>query len=219
MKLSKGVISLIVITSVIILDQVSKFWVKTNFYLGEDLEIFSWFHLYFIENNGMAFGMEIGSKLLLTLFRIVVVSLGIWYICKVKSQSYVKRGYIICLSLIIAGALGNIIDCVFYGEIFNNPPAPEVAQFLPAEGGYGTWLHGRVVDMLYFPLFSFVWPEWMPFVGGEEFLFFQPVFNIADAAITIGILVLILFYSKYLSKEHEEQEMKANAKEEAIKSE
>ena len=221
MKLSKGVISLIVITLVIIIDQVSKFWVKTNFYLGEDLEIFSWFHLYFIENNGMAFGMEIGSKLLLTLFRIIVVTLGIWYICKIKSRSYVKRGYVVCLSLIIAGALGNIIDCVFYGEIFNNPPAPEVAQFLPIEGGYGTWLHGRVVDMLYFPLFSFVWPDWMPFVGGEEFLFFQPVFNIADAAITVGIIVLILFYSKYLSKEHEEKEMrmKTKAEQQTIKTE
>lgn len=199
MKLSKGYLALIVIIAVIIIDQIMKIWVKTNFYLGEDLEITSWFHLYFIENNGMAFGMEIGSKLLLTLVRIIAVALLIWYICRIKSRSYIKAGYIVCLSLITAGAAGNIIDCVFYGEIFNNPLPPETATLLPDGGGYGSLLHGRVVDMLYFPLFSFYWPEWIPWVGGEHFTFFQPVFNIADAAITTGMIALILFYSKYFS--------------------
>lgn len=199
MKLSKGYLALIVIIAVIIIDQMMKIWVKTSFYLGEDLEIASWFHLYFIENNGMAFGMEIGSKLLLTLVRIIAVGLLIWYICRVKNRSYIKAGYIVCLALITAGAAGNIIDCVFYGEIFNNPIPPEVANMFPEGGGYGTWLHGRVVDMLYFPLFSFYWPDWMPWVGGEYFTFFQPVFNFADAAITVGMIILILFYSKNVS--------------------
>lgn len=210
MKLSKGYLALFVIIAVIIIDQAMKIWVKTSFYLGEDLEITSWFHLYFIENNGMAFGMEIGSKLLLTLVRIVAVGFLIWYICRIKNRSYIKAGYIACLALITAGAAGNIIDCVFYGEIFNNPVPPEVATIFPEGGGYGTWLHGRVVDMLYFPLFSFYWPNWMPWVGGEYFTFFQPVFNIADAAITVGMIMLILFYSKYVSspQSHAETEQK-----------
>lgn len=210
MKLSKGYLALFVIIAVIIIDQAMKIWVKTSFYLGEDLEITSWFHLYFIENNGMAFGMEIGSKLLLTLVRIVAVGFLIWYICRIKNRSYIKAGYIACLALITAGAAGNIIDCVFYGEIFNNPVPPEVATIFPEGGGYGTWLHGRVVDMLYFPLFSFYWPDWMPWVGGEYFTFFQPIFNIADAAITVGMIMLILFYSKYVSspQSHAETEQK-----------
>lgn len=207
MKLSKGYLALIVIIAVIILDQAMKIWVKTSFYLGEDLEITSWFHLYFIENNGMAFGMEIGSKLLLTLVRIIAVGFLIWYICHIRNRSYIKPGYITCLALITAGAAGNIIDCVFYGEIFNNPLPPEVATLFPEGGGYGTWLHGRVVDMLYFPLFSFYWPDWMPWVGGEHFTFFQPVFNIADAAITIGMIMLILFYSKYVSSSQSHSEL------------
>lgn len=197
MKMTKGRLALAIISLVIILDQVVKIWVKTHFYLGEDYRITSWFHLYFIENNGMAFGMEIGSKLLLTLFRIVAVAALCWYIVKIKDRADVKKGFIVCLSLILAGAAGNIIDCVFYGVVFNNPLPPQVAEFLPASGGYASLLHGLVVDMLYFPLFSFNWPDWVPFVGGEHFLFFQPVFNIADAAITVGIIALILFFSKF----------------------
>ncbi len=197
MKITKGRLAAIIILFVIVADQAMKIWVKTHFFLGEDLRIASWFHLYFIENNGMAFGMEIGSKLLLTLFRIIAVAALGWYIVKIKDREDVKRGFIVCLALILAGAAGNIIDCVLYGVLFNNPLPPQVAEFLPAAGGYGTLLHGLVVDMLYFPLFSFNWPDWMPIVGGEHFLFFQPVFNIADAAITVGILTLIIFFSKF----------------------
>lgn len=195
---SKGIVATLIILLVIVIDQSLKIWIKTHFYLGEDYKIFSWFYLYFIENNGMAFGMEFGSKLLLTLFRIVAVAFLIWYIVRTYRIPKVPMGYVVSLSLITAGAAGNIFDCVFYGLIFNNPIPPEVASIFPAGGGYAEIFHGRVVDMLYFPLFSFTWPGWMPWVGGHEFLFFQPVFNIADAAITCGIFVLILFYHKYI---------------------
>ena len=199
MKLSKGAIATIIILGVLIIDHIVKIWVKTNMYLGQEFVITDWFRIYFIENNGMAFGMELGSKLFLTMFRIVAVGLLIYYICRIKNRTDIKTGYIVCCALITAGAAGNIIDSVFYGMIFNNPYPPEVAVMFPPEGGYAPVFHGRVVDMLYFPLFSFYWPDWVPFVGGDYFLFFQPIFNIADAAITVGILVLIIFYSKYLS--------------------
>ena len=199
MKLSKGAIATIIILGVLIIDQIVKIWVKTHLYLGQEFVITDWFRIYFIENNGMAFGMELGSKLFLTMFRIVAVGLLIYYICRIKNRTDIKTGYIVCCALITAGAAGNIIDSVFYGMIFNNPYPPEVAVMFPPEGGYAPVFHGRVVDMLYFPLFSFYWPDWVPFVGGDYFLFFQPIFNIADAAITVGILVLIIFYSKYLS--------------------
>ncbi|MDE6328450.1 MAG: lipoprotein signal peptidase [Duncaniella sp.] len=195
---SRGLIAACIIAIVIIIDQILKFWVKTNFYLGEDMEIFPWFHLLFIENNGMAFGMTIGSKLLLTLFRLAAISFLIWYIVKIYRLRTVPTGYLVCLALITAGAAGNIFDCVFYGVIFNNPIPPQTATLFPAAGGYAPWLMGKVVDMLYFPLFSFEWPAWMPVVGGEEFIFFHPVFNFADAAISVGIFILIIFYHNYI---------------------
>lgn len=148
----------------------------------------------------MAFGWEIGSKLVLTLLRVVTVAFLIYYICKVVSRSVAKTGYLVCVALIIAGAAGNIIDCAFYGMIFNNPPAPDLATLFPSEGGYASFLHGRVVDMLYFPIVSWIWPEWIPIIGGENFLFFSPVFNFADAAISVGIIALILFYSSQISE-------------------
>lgn len=197
--LTKGWLAAIIIIAVLIVDQAVKIWVKTNMYLGQEFVIADWFRIYFIENNGMAFGMELGSKLFLTLFRIVAVALLIYYICRIKNRPDVKAGYIVCCALITAGAAGNIIDSVFYGVMFNDPYPPVVASIFPPDGGYASLFHGKVVDMLYFPLFSFYWPQWMPFVGGDYFLFFQPVFNIADAAISVGIFVLIIFYSKYLS--------------------
>ncbi len=188
-----------IIVAVLVADQILKIWVKTHFYLGEEVKILPWFRLMFVENNGMAFGMEIGSKLLLTVLRIALVVLLLWYIKAIGCIRGVKRGYVVCLALIVAGALGNIIDCVFYGEIFNDPFPPRIAELFPAGGGYGTWMHGKVVDMLYFPLFSFDWPAWMPMVGGDRFVFFQPVFNLADSAITVGVLCLIFFYSKEIA--------------------
>lgn len=199
MKISRGYLALIIILAVIVIDQAVKIWVKTHFYLGETCEVTSWFKIHFIENNGMAFGWELGSKLLLTLFRIVLTVLLIVYIWKLRHRSDLKLGYMVCLALITAGALGNIIDCAFYGLIFDNPAPPETAVLFPEGGGYGTFLHGRVVDMLYFPLVSWYWPDWMPWVGGERFEFFQPVFNIADAAISVGIIALLIFYRRCLS--------------------
>lgn len=184
--------------SVVILDQVLKIWVKTSFYLGEEREIFSWFRLSFVENNGMAFGWQFGSKLFLTIFRIVFVGAIVYYLIKLRHSSGIKFGYLICVALVLAGAVGNIIDCMFYGIIFNNPFPPEVATIFPEGGGYAPFLHGRVVDMLSFPLFSFDWPGWMPIIGGKHFEFFKPVFNLADAAISCGIIVILLFYSRQL---------------------
>ncbi|MDE7092607.1 MAG: lipoprotein signal peptidase [Muribaculaceae bacterium] len=197
---SKGLLALIIILSVILVDQIVKIYIKTHFYLGESVEVASWFKILFIENNGMAFGMELGSKIFLTLLRIVVVGLVIYYVCHIKNNPKLKTGYLISLSLIIAGAAGNILDSMFYGIIFNDPIPPTVAEMFPEDGGYAPFLYGRVVDMLYFPLFSFNWPDWIPFIGGDLFIFFQPVFNIADAAITVGILLLIIFYSSQLTE-------------------
>ncbi len=193
-----GLIAICVALTVIIFDQLLKIWVKTTFYLGESVDILPFFELRFIQNNGMAFGMEFGSKLFLTLFRIVVVALLCWYICKLVKRPHIKLGYLITLVLIAAGAFGNIIDCVFYGEIFTNPAPMGVARFVPWGEGYAPMMHGLVVDMLYFPLFEFTWPDWLPLVGGTHWSFFDPVFNLADSAITVGILMLIFFYTKYL---------------------
>lgn len=180
---------------VVLADQIFKIWVKTSFYLGEDLPITSWWHLKFIENNGMAFGLELWNKIFLTLGRIGAVVLFIWFLCRIKSVPNIRTGFFVALAMIIAGAAGNIFDCVFYGRIFNDPMPPSVAVMFPEGGGYAGWFEGRVVDMLYFPLFSFYWPEWFPFVGGSYFEFFQFIFNIADSSICIGVALLIFFYS------------------------
>ena len=149
----------------------------------------------------MAFGMEIIGKLFLSLFRIVAVVLIAWYLTRVvKQKPRVKNGYIVCLSLILAGAVGNIIDCVFYGEFFSASTHTDIATWVSMGQGYADWLHGRVVDMFYFPIIDTYWPDWMPFVGGEHFIFFSPIFNFADAAISCGIIALLLFYSRYLNE-------------------
>lgn len=203
---NKGLLASAVILGVLIIDQISKIIVKTNMYLGEEIEIFSWFKILFVENNGMAFGMELGSKLFLTIFRIVAVILIGYYIYYiVKRDKNTKTGYLVCVSLIFAGALGNIIDCLFYGIIFNAPFPPETAVLFPTEGGYASLMYGRVVDMLYFPLLSFWWPNWVPFVGGEYFEFFRPIFNIADSAITIGIITILIFYRQSLSADKDKK--------------
>lgn len=210
MKISKGWLAFIVILTVILLDQALKIWVKTHFYIGEDFRITDWFQLVFVQNNGMAFGMEVGSKLFLTIFRIVAVIALVWLICRLRKRSKASAGFMVCLALITAGALGNIIDCVFYGVIFNDPAPYNVAVMFPEGGGYAPWFYGKVVDMFYFPLFSFDWPQWVPFVGGQNFLFFQPVFNLADASITVGMFILVLFYSRFWSSDYFKEETPEN---------
>lgn len=199
MRLSNGKLAALLIALVIVLDQAVKIWVKTHFYYGEELAITSWFRLLFIENNGMAFGMELGSKLVLTLFRILASGAFIYYLWKLSKRNDIPRGYVVCIALITAGALGNVIDCVAYGLIFNSPAPPQVAQLFPPDGGYASLFNGRVVDMLYFPLCDWNWPQWMPWIGGDHFVFFQPIFNIADASLSVSVVVLILFYARQLA--------------------
>ena len=183
----------------IIIDQAIKIWVKTSMYMHEVIEIAPWFKILFTENRGMAFGMELVDKLFLTSFRIVAVIFLIYIIGRQIRQG-VNYLFLICLSLILAGATGNIIDCLFYGMVFNNPPAPIVAEFVPWGTGYDSMFYGRVVDMFYFPLVEWNWPGWMPFFGGEHFIFFSPIFNFADACISCGVIAVLLFCRKELQE-------------------
>jgi signal peptidase II len=201
--LTKGQLSALIVFAVLIIDQIIKIWVKTSMYWHESIKITDWFYIYFTENNGMAFGMEIFNKFFLTGFRIIAAIAITWLLIQYVKKNY-KTGFLVCVSLILAGAIGNIIDCVFYGEIFSESTHSLIAQFVPIGEGYSDWFYGKVVDMFYFPLIETNWPEWMPFVGGEHFIFFSPIFNFADAAISCGIIALILFYGKYLGNIMEE---------------
>ncbi len=200
--------SLLIIFLILFIDQAVKIWIKTNMYIGQEYSVFgNWFIIHFTENEGMAFGMKFGGeygKLILSLFRIIAVGGIGWYLFKLIKENADKL-YIICMSLIFAGAVGNIIDSVFYGMIFSESYF-NIAQFMPADGGYGSFLHGKVVDMLYFPLISGNYPKWLPFWGGEDYLFFRPVFNIADSAISIGVVLLIIFQKRFFKKENDNKE-------------
>jgi len=200
-------VAIAIIFGVLLLDQIIKIWIKTHMLIGEQKD-YLWGKgiIHFTENEGMAFGMTLGGdwgKLLLSLFRIVAISLLSWYLIKMIKQKNATIGFVICWSMIIAGASGNMVDSAFYGLIFNNSYY-EVASFMPPEGGYAPFLHGRVVDMFYFPLFHGYWPSWMPFVGGDEYLFFRPVFNVADASITMGALSLLAF-NRFIFKNQKEK--------------
>lgn len=206
---------LIIIFLVLLVDQVSKFWVKLNMHLGEEFNVLgNWFIIHFVENPGMAFGMELGGdygKIFLSIFRILAV-IGLLYYIRVLIKEKAPKGVITSFALITAGALGNIIDSAFYGMIFSSS-YHSVATLFPAEGGYAPFLFGKVVDMLYFPIIDGTFPEWLPLFGGEDFLFFRPVFNIADTAITVGVLMLIIFHRSYYMEDKKQPREEVNQEE------
>ena len=200
--LSKRKIALLVILGIIIIDQAVKLYIKTHFRLGEEIHVFDWFIIHFTENNGMAFGMEFGGKIgkyALSIFRILAVSAIGYYILKLAKNKKTPMGVVIGFSMILAGAFGNIIDSLLYGLIFNESSYYQVATLVPWGEGYAPFLQGRVVDMLYFPIIQGHYPNWI--MGGKPFLFFSPVFNIADSAITCGIIYMIIFQRQFFKDE------------------
>ena len=204
----KAYIAIAVILLILLTDQVIKIWVKTHLALSEDIKITPWFYIRFIENKGMAMGIEVFGKMFLTVFR-VIASIAIAYYIYLLIRYNFKLSYIIVVSMIFAGAMGNIIDSVFYGVIFSESTPMHIAVLFPSDGGYSSLLHGDVVDMFYFPLFNFNWPAWMPWIGGSNFEFFRYIFNLADASISVGIVVLLLFFRKTLSLSFEKQEVES----------
>ena len=195
------------IIAIIVIDQLLKFYIKLNFFLGEEHQVIgSWFRLHFVENEGMAWGLKFGGgfgKIALTLFRLAAVIWGTFLIKGFIQKQY-HTGFIICSALIYAGALGNLIDSMFYGLLFDAsiPYTALVAEFLPEGGGYASFLHGKVVDMFYFPIITNAqFPSWMPIWGGESFEFFRPVFNFADMSISTGVIALFVFQSKFFPSE------------------
>lgn len=208
---------LLIVFLVLLIDQALKVWVKTHMAYGQEIQIFGldWALIHFVENNGMAFGISLGGnygKLALSLFRLIAVGFLAYYI-RILIRSKASFGLLVSFALILAGAIGNIIDSAFYGLIFSETPYHSgIAHLFPAEGGYAGLLHGKVVDMLYFPILKGVFPAWLPFWGGESYLFFKPVFNIADMSITLGVLNILIFQRSFFSgkvtenKEEEEEE-------------
>lgn len=191
--------AILIIMLLLVIDQMIKIAVKTGMCLHESIRITDWFYISFIENNGMAYGMTLVNKLVLSLFRVAAISVLGWYLFR-QIKFNARKFYVICLSLVFAGAVGNMLDCMFYGMIFNASSPYYVSYFVPFGHGYAPFLMGKVVDMFYFPLIVTTWPQWMPFVGGDEFIFFSPVFNFADSCISVGVILLLLFCRKELSQ-------------------
>ncbi len=201
MKLSTGKKITILVILLLLVDQTVKFAVKLNMNLYESIPVFgNWFFIHFIENPGAAFGMQLGGtwgKLLLSLIRIAAIALISWYMHRLIKQQSAPTGVLVGGALILAGAIGNMIDSAFYGMIFSESTPYAAATLFPEGGGYAPFLHGKVVDMLYFPIINSTWPEWLPGIGGREFTFFSPVFNIADSYITIAVFYILLFQHKF----------------------
>ncbi len=195
---TRGRVAVMLVVVILLIDQLIKVEVKTSMTLHESIHITDWFYISFIENNGMAWGMQIGSKLALSLFRVAAIAFLGWYIWK-ESARKARWGYIVCLAMVLAGAAGNLIDCMFYGLGFEASTPQHVSQWVGLGNGYAPLLMGKVVDMFYFPIIHTTWPDWMPFWGGEEFVFFSPVFNFADSSISVGVVALLLFYRKELA--------------------
>lgn len=195
--LTDGKLSVMLIVVLLVIDQIIKVWVKTNMYLGESIRVTDWFFIDFIENSGMAYGMTFINKFVLSLLRIVAISVIGYYIWK-QVKAHARTCYIVFLSMILAGAAGNIFDSMFYGLIFDSSTPFSVSTVVPFGTGYADFLMGKVVDMFYFPLIVTTWPDWMPLVGGDEFIFFSPVFNFADACISVGVVLVLCFCRREL---------------------
>lgn len=197
-KTFKAWMAVAIVVAILLIDQIIKIEVKTNMTLGEAKRVTDWFYIEFIENNGMAYGMKFINKLVLSLFRLFAIGFIGYYLAKIIKKNVAPFGYIVLIAMVLAGAAGNLIDCLFYGLIFDASTPFTVSQFVPFGEGYSTFLHGKVVDMFYFPIIQTTWPEWVPYFGGSEYVFFSPVFNFADACISVGVVALLLFYRKQL---------------------
>ena len=197
--ITKGRLTTLIIVAILLIDQAIKIWVKTSMTLHESIRVTDWFYITFIENMGMAFGMQLGSKIVLSLFRVVAIGVLGYYIWQQVKRN-ARTGYLVCLSMVLAGAAGNLIDCMFYGMMFNESSPYYLSYLVDFGTGYAPFLMGKVVDMFYFPLIETEWPTWMPFVGGQHFVFFSPVFNFADASISVSVVLLLLFYREEISK-------------------
>ena len=196
--LTEGRMVALIVAIALIIDQAIKLSVKMCMRLYESIHVTDWCYIYFTENPGMAFGMEIFGKLFLTFIRIIAIACFIYYVYKIRGKGF-PRGYLVCVALIIAGAAGNIVDCVLYGPIFSESTPYAVSQLVPWGDGYAPLFKGKVVDMFYFPLVEWNWPDWLPFIGGNHFIFFSPIFNFADACISCGVIAILLFYSKCMN--------------------
>ena len=197
--LTDGKLAIILVLVMLVIDQLIKIWVKTNMTLHESLRVANWFYISFIENIGMAYGMQIGSKLVLSLFRVAAISV-LGYFIWLQVRKHARTGYVVCLSMVLAGAIGNLLDCMFYGLVFTESTPYYISSLVPFGDGYAPFLMGKVVDMFYFPMIVTTWPQWVPMVGGDEFVFFSPVFNFADSCISVGVVLLFLFYRKEISQ-------------------
>jgi len=208
-KKTQAIIAIVITLAILIIDQIIKIEVKTNMALHDSISVTDWFFITFVENKGMAFGMSVMPKIALSIFRMIAIGFLSWYIARV-----IKRGarmrYVFILAMILAGAAGNLVDCMFYGLIFNESMPFQVAHFVDFGSGYAPFLEGKVVDMFYFPLIVSTYPDWFPFVGGEDFIFFSPVFNFADAAISVGVVALAIFCRKELAELNSDDKKKEN---------